>query len=121
MIHPRHAKQERAGEDVLLNPVHSALQILVRIIRHGDHLEGEQAVRLQDLRAFGEVGFQILIAHRLEHFDAGDLIELPGDLPIILETNLNLVRKASRLHALHGFVVLGLRDGHARHPTPVLR
>jgi len=61
--------------------------------------------------ALSEIGLQILVAHGLQHFDAGDLVELPRDGAIVLEADADPVSESGLLHSACGLGVLLGGDG----------
>ena len=68
LVDPSDAEEQGAGENVFLDEVGAASAACVIAVRHGDHLDGEEAVRGEDLVAFGEVGFEDSGRRRLRAF-----------------------------------------------------
>lgn len=81
---------------------------------HGDAAIGQQLVDA------AEIARQVLAPDVLEHADAGDAVELAGQVAVVLDADLDLVLQAGGAHALGGEVVLVLRQGHAQAARAVL-
>ncbi len=58
-----------------------------------------------------EVAIDIFVADGFEHFDRGDLVELPAQVAVIAEEDLDFFAEPGGLDAARGFVELLLRDG----------
>ena len=113
-------RQQRAGEDVALDPVLLAPVALEALVGHPDHLDrGEPAGGEQPV-AGGEEGWVLRVADRLEHLDRGDLRELSLERAVVLEADLDAVGEAGRRDALAGELELLLGERDAGDPRPVL-
>ena len=62
-----HGHEQRAGEDVLLDPVDAVAQRGVAAVGAGDDLERQEAVRGEEPFALGEERLEVAVADRLEH------------------------------------------------------
>src|SRR4029079_8233981 len=67
-----------------------------------------------------EEGWVLRVADRLEHLDRGDLRELSLDRAVVLEADLDAVRKGSGGDVLARELELLLRERDAGDPRPVL-
>ena len=113
-------KQERAGEDVLLDEVHAVAELRVTAVGAGDVLEGGDAVGLEQAADRGAEGRQVLMAEGFHHLDGDALIVRALVVAEVLELDGDAVREAGGLDAFDGEVVLGLRDGERGDAAAVL-
>lgn len=71
------------------------------------------AIVLQQPADLGEIGLQVVQPHVFEHANAGDAVELPFHVSVILQADLDPVLQARGFHALGGQVELVLGQCHA--------
>ena len=116
----RHRRQVAAGEDVLLDKVHTPHVGRIRIIADRDRLNGEQPAGLQPVVANLKKGVQVLIAHGFDHFNRDQLIEGAGELTVVLVEHRNAGLQACLLYARLRFAKLLLGDGCCNHLAAVM-
>jgi len=114
------AHEEGAGEDHFLDPIDTFGEALVSVVGDGDHLDGEEACRLEDFVALGEEGFVEFVADCFDHFDGDDFIEGALDVAVVLDTDLELVFQAGVLDALAGVGGLCFGDGDTGDLTAIV-
>ena len=106
----RDREASSAGEDVLLDPI--ALPHVIGKVRfvHGDG-SGGTVRRLEQAIHGPEVGVVELQPHGFEHLNADGLVELPDEMPVVLQAQLDEVCHSLPLEELLGIVELLAADG----------
>ena len=104
-------EQQRAGEDVLLDEVDAVAELTVTRVGACDELQRDEPVALQHAVAHGGVIRQVVVTHGFEHFDGDDLVELAGDVAVVLHPHFDAVGESGGGDAPHREIVLLLRDG----------
>ena len=67
----------------------------------------------------GEIGLQVIQSDMLEHADRGDLVKLAVawvEVPVVLQSNLHLIRQACLYDPLLCQFALVFGQGHTQHP-----
>lgn len=103
-----------------LDEIHPAPQHLVLGIRTRDVLQPEQTLALEQAVALREIPVEVFVPHRLKHFDRRNLVELPGQLPVVGQSQIDLVVQPRRRDPTRRLVKLCLRDCHRGDPASKL-
>lgn len=117
----RDMRQFALREDVAIDEIAATHRGLAAVgvgggdaVVHGDTAIGQQVVDA------AEVPRQVLAPDVLEHADAGDAVELAGEVAVVLDADFDLVLQPGGAHAFGGEVVLVLRQCHAQTARAVL-
>ena len=86
------------------------------------YLQGEQRHRASSTSCdLCEVRLEISVAHRFHHLDRDDLVELAGDLAVVLQAHLDAVRSGPRARCARcAYSYCSLRNGDGRDPAAVI-
>ena len=93
------AHEERAGEDVLLDEIHAVAEDGVLVVGAEDRLEAGETARGEERVDFREVAVHIFVAHSFEHFDRGDFVELPAQVAVVAQEDLDFFAEPGGLDA----------------------
>src|SRR6185437_12836730 len=113
LLHCRLGHQHAAGEDIALDEVR-VLPVAIEIaLVDGDCLDRGRAARFEPVEQRLEIGRPVLLAHRFDHLDRADVVELPLRVAIILEMQGREIVEALPLHSLLGEFQLLAGEGDA--------
>ena len=82
-------REHSARKDVSLNEISAALICRVARLRHRDHLEHRNSPWSQSVPDSREVGWPIVFAHRLKHFDGYDTVISSLHVPVVQQTEID--------------------------------
>jgi len=115
------AGNEAARENEALDEVHRLAGLVVELVLDRDGLQQHGAVVLEQARALGEVGIEVVRAHGLDHLDRHGLVVASGKIPVVLEQQRDAVLEAGARDLLFCVIVLLARDRGGRDVDAVMR
>ena len=104
---------------MFLDPV-ALLPVLLKLrLQNGDGLQQHTAVRFEQPIAGSEVVVIVFVTHGFKHFDAHDLVELPAQVAVVFEQQLDALPRSALREHFPRIVVLLPADGRGCHAAPV--
>ena len=114
-----YARDESAGKDVLLDEVDAMQGLSIALVAYRDGLQRHQAIRLQKPCTGTEVVGQESMSDGFDHLHGDELVELPDEIAVVAELDLDAVLESVLPDQGHRVGVLRGRQGRGGDPTAV--